>query len=228
MAATQEWESKIEELEQQLEKKNAVLNQVIGSINQMNNLLGVMKVHAQLADEDQTEESKRELIRVVLSSTSKAQQLIKNTLSGYAFSEKTPSISDTAKPGKASILVVDDEKLMSSLLYRLLTKQGHTVTVANSGKAAIESCKKETYDIIFMDIILGDMNGADVFREIRSTQIAPHLVFFSGDPSIKDVQRLVRQEGADGFIRKPFDINEIEGLVNYILSKRATLATQTT
>ena len=70
MAATQEWESKIEELEQQLEKKNAVLNQVIGSINQMNNLLGVMKGHAQLADEDQTEESKRELIRVVLSSTS--------------------------------------------------------------------------------------------------------------------------------------------------------------
>ena len=226
MASKQEWEIKIEELEQQLEKKSAVLNQVIGSINQMNNLLGVMKGHAQLADEDQAEESKRELIRVVLSSTSKAQQLIKNTLSGYAFSEKTHPETDNPKPGKASILVVDDEKLMSSLLYRLLTKQGHTVTVANSGKAAIEACKKEAFDIIFMDIILGDMNGLDVFREIRSTQAAPHLVFFSGDPSIKDVQRMVRQEGADGFIRKPFDINEIEGLVNYILSKRASLAAQ--
>ena len=227
MASTQEWETRIEELEQQLEKKDTVLNQIIGSINQLNNLLGVMKGHAQLADEDQTEESKRELIRVVLSSTSKAQQLIKNTLSGYAFSEKSPSEPDYARPGKASILVVDDEKLMSSLLYRLLTKQGHSVTVANSGKAAIEACKKEVFEIIFMDIVLGDMNGVDVFREIRSTQSAPHLVFFSGDPTIKDVQRLVRQEGADGFIRKPFDINEIEGLVNYILSKRATLAAQT-
>ena len=226
MASTQEWETRIEELEQQLERKSGVLNQIIGIINQMNNLLGVMKGHAQLADEDQTEEANRELVRVVLSSTSKAQQLIKNTLSSYAFSEKAQPGTENPKPGKANILVVDDEKLMSSLLYRLLTKQGHNVKVANSGKAAIEACKQESFDIIFMDIILGDMNGVDVFREIRSTQSAPHLVFFSGDPSIKDVQRLVRQEGADGFIRKPFDINEIEGLVKYILSKRASLAGQ--
>jgi CheY-like chemotaxis protein len=219
MPGTPELQAKIAELENALAKRKTAMERIAQMVNQLNNLLGVMRGHAQLAREDQNEEVRTEVIQVVLSSTAKAQQIIRSALTEVFPAEKgAEGAAEGAVQTAAKILVVEDEKLMTTPRYRTLKKNEHAVTVANSGPAAIECCKKQSFDLIFMDIMLGEMNGVDVLREIRHVQSASHVVFFSGDPSIKDVQKLVRQERVDGFIRKPFDINEINSVVSYILN----------
>jgi CheY-like chemotaxis protein len=210
---------KIDRLEHELEGQKNTVKQFADAVNELNNLLALMKGHAQLASQDPSDGTRIEFVDAVLESTSRAQEIIKNTMAGSAAADREQAPEEPAVISHANILVVDDEKLLCTLVARILVQGGHTVTQANSGHEAIEACRKQTFDIIFLDLRLGDMNGVDVFRKIRSLPSTSRVVFFSGDPSIKDVSRLVHQEGADGFIRKPFDINEIKNVVSYILSR---------
>jgi CheY-like chemotaxis protein len=218
----EELRARIRQLEEELESGRQREEQILHIVNEMNNLLAVMRGHAQLAGAEPGGEEHQNLSRIVLSGTARAQEIVKRLLSRGAFqSPAAEKLMESVRAARASILVVDDEESMGLLMQRLLTKAGHDVTVASSGRKALEAARSKVFDLMFLDIVLGDLHGVDVFRQVRQISPDTRVVFLSGDPSIKEVMRTVRDEGADGFITKPFDILEIQDLVTYILKRSA-------
>jgi two-component system, response regulator, stage 0 sporulation protein F len=206
------------DLEEQLKRHRVALDRLAQAMNNLNNLLTVMRGHAQLAYEDPSEKTVGELIRVVLTSTARMQREIREAFGRTVVEGVVEQTSGPAPARQARILVVDDEHLVRTLMHELLTKNGHTVTSVGTREAALEECKKNDFDIVFMDIRLGKSDGFKVYRQIRELEPETHVVFLSGDPNIENIWQRVRQEGADGFIQKPFDINEISNVVYRLLA----------
>jgi CheY-like chemotaxis protein len=223
----EELRMRIRALEADLERHIHAEEQFARIVNELNNLLAVMRGHAQLTQESPTPSTGQELARIVLASTARAQEIVKRVLTQSSLrTEVTEKLKDSVRASRAGVLVVDDDESMRFLMHQLLTKCGHDVTVAENGRKALEEAGRTVFDVALLDIILGDMNGVEVFRELRRISPTTRVVFLSGDPSIEQVRKTVRDEGADGFITKPFDIYELERLVAYLV-KRAPASAQT-
>lgn len=194
----------------------SLADRVGGAVNNLNNLLAVMRGHAQLAYQDATEKNVHDLIQAVFTGTARAQQEMRNMVAvlGEAAGEAGGAVSRR----QARILVVDDERLVRSLMNEILTKNGHLVSVAGTEQEALEACRRDTFDVVFLDIRLDGGDGVKLLSRIRELEPDSHVVFLSGDPNIEKIWHDVRSQGADGFVRKPFDINEIEHLVDRVLT----------
>lgn len=217
MSTEEQLQAQIQTLEKMVEKYEQGHESFAVSVNEVNNQLAVLKGHAQLAA-SATDAVTRELVTVILSSVSRIQNLLRSTADEFPRNEPVTQILQTsAKPESVSILVVDDESMIRGLLKSLLSKLGYGVSTASSGGEAIELCAENRYDIILMDYRLGDMNGLDVFNQVRPGQKTSRVVFLTGDPNIAELQTAVHNAGADGFITKPFEVNEIEVVVEHLL-----------
>lgn len=125
------------------------------------------------------------------------------------------------KTATPSVLLVEDEKIVQMVFSSLLKKFGCKVTLAETGKEALEKANSNGYDMIFMDIGLPDMRGTDVTAEIRHSEKDTHtpIVAVTGY-SIGDVKDECDAAGIDAIYNKPVSINELKN----ILIKYANLA----
>lgn len=203
---------------EELEQYKAATERFAGLVNNINNLLTVMRGQAQLAGDETTDARVEELIKAVLAGTARAKREIREAL---GHEEMRGIIPEDVAPSsrQARILVVDDEEPVQVLMSQILSKNGHNVHVATSAEEALKACEGEPFDIIFMDLHLGAVNGIEAFRRIREVESAAHVIFLSGDPHFQDIWKKVREEGASGFIKKPFDIVEVNNAVAYLLSQ---------
>lgn len=119
---------------------------------------------------------------------------------------------------KVDILVVDDEETIRSLFTDLLNEEGYEVTCAANGKEAIERLKEKSFQIAFIDVHMPIMNGAESVRAIRELNPSTEIVMMDSFPDIFLEQAL--KEGAITCVHKPFNIQEIIGIVREILEKR--------
>ncbi len=111
-----------------------------------------------------------------------------------------------------TILVVDDEPMMQTLLERILTKDGYRVTVASNGEQAIEVLKREPISIVISDLQMPVMTGLDLLKVIKKDypRIGVIIMTAYGDTyTVKDALLL----GADEYITKPFKSFEISLVV---------------
>lgn len=104
-----------------------------------------------------------------------------------------------------SILVVDDEENNRNLLARRLEREGYLVSVADSGKAALDLLEIEKFDVILLDIMMPEVDGYEVLMTLRTGDFAQDAVIIMisalGDElSVSKCLRL----GANGYILKPF------------------------
>ena len=221
MPTLDELKTIVTHLQQDLAKAQGIKVQFDSAINELNNLLTVMRGNAQLAESDRTDEAREELVRVVLENTARAHEIIETQLNakvGGASAAAATASGETPIP--ASILIVDDNSAMCSMMARILAQEGHSTMQASNGHYALELCQSGHFDIVLLDIQLTDMNGIDVCRKLQTLSPRPSVVFFSGDPSIGDPTLLAREEGAVAFVRKPFDIHEIRNVVRLVLNQR--------
>lgn len=124
---------------------------------------------------------------------------------------------------KLKVLVIDDEWNMRNLLRIYLTKQGYEVKEASGGKEALDWVGKEPFDIILLDLMMPDMDGWQVCKKIRETIATPILMLTARTETKDKVQGLGL--GADDYLTKPFDPEELVARV-FALIRRSTL-TQT-
>ena len=75
-----------------------------------------------------------------------------------------------------------------------------------------------------MDFWLEDMDGVQAMRNIRGLCPDARVIFMTGDPSIEEIHAIVRKEGADGFITKPFELTDILEAVERILRVSSIVA----
>jgi DNA-binding response OmpR family regulator len=106
------------------------------------------------------------------------------------------------------VLVADNNAQILQQLCDLLEKEGYTTLPAHGGIEALEIYRQTPPDFIFLDIMMPDLSGYDVCREIRKTDSKTPIIFISTKSATVD-KVLGLEFGADDYIVKPFDILEV-------------------
>jgi DNA-binding NtrC family response regulator len=113
------------------------------------------------------------------------------------------------------ILVVDEQFTDREALKAILEDKGYRVATAKDGAEAIEMVRSQHYDIIFLDVSLPDMNGAETFERVKKIDPKATVIMMSGYTEEELVSRAVSQ-GAYACIYKPFDMKKVIALVEEI------------
>ena len=120
------------------------------------------------------------------------------------------------KGAKAHILVIDDELTVRSLFEATLNEQGHIVVTAGTGAEGIQHVKQRHFDLVFLDLKLPDIDGAEVFREIRNARPTLPITIITGYPGSEMMERAMK-EGPFGVMNKPFSASDIINAVDSFL-----------
>ncbi|MCB9940613.1 MAG: response regulator [Planctomycetaceae bacterium] len=119
------------------------------------------------------------------------------------------------------ILAVDDDKSTCRFISKALTQHGYHVDTAMDGASALQLVAQHDYDLAVLDFHMPDVDGAQLFREIRATQPNMLAVFLTGDPTLGTVYPAI-DSGAGRVLAKPIGIDELKQVVEEQLTTRAT------
>jgi two-component system, OmpR family, response regulator len=110
------------------------------------------------------------------------------------------------RPGR--ILIVDDEPKIRSFIGRALTGAGYATEFAASGAEALRACAAARYDLVILDLVIGDMDGRQVLGELLSTRPDQAVIVLS---CVADVAAKVDllEQGAQDYLTKPFSLAEL-------------------
>lgn len=121
----------------------------------------------------------------------------------------------------ASILIVDDQPEILRALRRILESQGHTVTEAQDGKAAIQRFAVQPTDLVFTDMFMPEMDGIEFILELRKAFPETRVIAMSGGGILPRDQILDNADvlGADVLLRKPFTTQKVLEVVDGVLEQ---------
>lgn len=122
---------------------------------------------------------------------------------------------------REKILVVDDDKNICDLLRMYLEKEGYIVVMAHTGLDAVNIFNSESPDLVLLDIMLPQLDGWQVCREIRKTSEAPIIMLTAKDEVFDKVLGL--ELGADDYVTKPFDTKEIVARIKAVLRRTSVV-----
>lgn len=111
-----------------------------------------------------------------------------------------------------NILVVEDDEDINGLIHRILIKEGYNVIQAFSGTEAKMRLEMHEFQLILLDLMLPGMTGEEIIGEIRKKKKMP-IIVISAKTTPEDKINVLKL-GADDFVAKPFDVNEIVARVN--------------
>lgn len=133
-------------------------------------------------------------------------------------------MSAEAKP---SILLVEDEENLHETLKLNLELEGYSVTSAYTGAAAMKAVENEYFDLIIMDIMLPEMDGINVTQNIRLTSNEVPILILSAKNTSED-KVLGLKKGADDYLTKPFNLEELLIRVQKLIYKSKKLQDRST
>ncbi len=126
--------------------------------------------------------------------------------------------------GKQRVLVVDDDPNVCDLLYSYFEKAGIDARCAVDGQAALTCAQEYIPDLVVLDIMLPEMDGLEVLRELRRTRNVPVIALSA---RAEEVDRILGLEmGADDYVTKPFSPRELLARVKAILRRASLSPTQ--
>ena len=120
--------------------------------------------------------------------------------------------------GSGTILVVDDEEYILNADKAMLNELGYEVLLANGGKEALRVFdeNKDRIDLLILDLIMPDMGGDAVYDRIKSSRPDVRVILSSGY-SIEGQAESILKKGCDGFIQKPYNLNQLAQKIKEIL-----------
>lgn len=120
----------------------------------------------------------------------------------------------------AKLLIVDDNKQITSILEEYAKKEGYSTMIARDGVEAIREFEKSNPDMVLLDVMMPKMDGFEVCREIRKKSNVPILMITARG---EDFERIMGLDiGADDYIVKPFSPAEVMARVRAILRRMGT------
>jgi DNA-binding NtrC family response regulator len=119
---------------------------------------------------------------------------------------------------KPNILVVDDESSITISLTSILTMYEFDTTSANTAKEAIELIKNNNFDLAFFDIIMPEMNGVELLKEVKKFNNNLTVIMMTAYAD-KDFIEEALQEKAFICLKKPFEIPEMVELIKKLTKK---------
>ena len=118
----------------------------------------------------------------------------------------------------ANLLIVDDEQGMRQLLSLVFGRAGHKVRAAESGRRALEMLREEPADLIISDVKMPDMDGIQLLRAVREFLPDVSVIMMTAFATVETAREAFKL-GADDFIQKPFDVDELKLIVEKALER---------
>ena len=116
-----------------------------------------------------------------------------------------------------TILVVDDEPTLRETLAEALEADGYAVVQAGDGRAALEQFRAHPPDLVLLDLMLPELSGLEVARQIRAQSSVPIVMLTARDAELDKVVGL--EMGADDYVTKPFSLRELSARVRAVLRR---------
>jgi len=123
------------------------------------------------------------------------------------------------RKAKETVFLIDDDDMIADVSEMILKNSGYDVVSAKSGKEAIEVYKENhsRIDMVILDMILPDMDGGDTYDRLKEINPGIKVLLASGY-DIDYQGRDIMERGCDGFIQKPFNMNELLEKIRGILT----------
>ena len=121
-----------------------------------------------------------------------------------------------------NILIVDDEQSYRQLLSLVFEADGNDIRTAMNGRQALELIDAEPADVIISDVKMPDMDGIEMLRAVRETLPDIGVILMTAFASVETAREAFKL-GADDFITKPFDVEELKLIVRKTLEKQALI-----
>ena len=113
------------------------------------------------------------------------------------------------------VLVIDDDPHVLELIQIILEDEGHQVTTLASGDRAVQVVNETAPDLVLLDIVMRTHHGMEVLAELRKIAPSVPVVLLSGAVSqVADMPEIARALGAQEFVEKPFDAQQLIDLVD--------------
>jgi DNA-binding response OmpR family regulator len=125
----------------------------------------------------------------------------------------------------ARIIVAEDDEIVGETVRDALIADGHGVGLLTNGKDALAVVKQRMPDLVILDCNMPDLNGLLVLREMRNSPVLCDIpvLMLTGRRGTSDVD-IAYYEGANDYMKKPFDPDELVFRVQELLEKRGSLA----
>ena len=123
----------------------------------------------------------------------------------------------------ASILIVDDEPEVASLLAEILEEDAHRVETASNGVTALDKLRDGTYDLIISDLKMPHLDGPGLYREVarRHPHMVRRMIFVTGDTLGPESAEFLRRSAAPTF-DKPFQPQDVRRVIYQVLRARSS------
>ncbi len=124
----------------------------------------------------------------------------------------------TPQVDKPRLLVVEDDPALAQALALALSRRGFNVAQATNGRTALERAITESFALIVLDLTLPEMDGLEVLREIRAKGFTTPILVLTARGTVGDRVHGLRL-GADDYLSKPFDLDELEARLHALLRR---------
>lgn len=121
-----------------------------------------------------------------------------------------------------SILVIEDDARMAELINRGLMEVGFNVTLARDGIEGLEQAKSKRYDLVITDIILPELNGLEVCKQLKATDERYPVIMLTALGTTDDKVDGF-DAGADDYMVKPFEMRELNARIHAVIKRNASL-----
>lgn len=118
----------------------------------------------------------------------------------------------------ATILIVDDEPDATVTLAKFLETRGYDTDTAANGSEALERVRSSPYDMVFTDLRMPGMDGADFLLRVRQEQPQLPIVVMTGHTSLGEQDEVWSRAGVEAVLQKPLNLREISEMLRTLLA----------
>lgn len=126
----------------------------------------------------------------------------------------------SAEAAEINILLAEDNQINQKLIALLFKRLEYSVTIVSDGREAVEEARMNSYDLIFMDVHMPEMDGMEATRTLREEMgdNCPPIIALTASAMSQDRERIMAA-GMDDFISKPIDLSKLnEAIHRYVLA----------
>ncbi len=124
-----------------------------------------------------------------------------------------------------SVLIIEDDEAIRRGLHDNFAKRGYDVRTAGDGQSGLTAMLSMASDIVLLDIMMPEMNGYEVCRQLRKRDIDSHVIMLTAKGQEEDIVRGL-ELGADDYVTKPFSIRELVARVEAFVRRRNKVGTE--
>ena len=138
-----------------------------------------------------------------------------------ATADKSTSASSFADGDRIQILAIDDNEEFRNLIKELLEPHGFEVTVVGNPVKGLEQFtrEKDKFQLVFLDYYMPQLDGAKTFEWLKKLNPSVKVIIVSGAEELR-LRQILAQHSIDGYIRKPFRLQEALHIIRHVMGKR--------